>query len=94
MINSSDVFIIKGFTVYNSEKYFSKQICLQNVHLFAKCQYLQVPMYFITTILNLDFVQVSFNLLKHEMQLSGALSIGLMVEWTNSQFYLSQLFTY
>jgi len=29
-------------------------------------------------------VQVSFNLLKHEMQLSGAISIWLMVEWTDS----------
>ena len=38
--------------------------------------------------------QVSFNLLEHEMQLSGAISIGVMVEWTDSQFYLSQLFTY
>ena len=28
------------------------------------------------------------------MQLSGAMSIGLMVEWTNSYFYLSQMFTY
>jgi len=45
-----------------------------------KCQYLQVQMYFITTVLNLDFVQVSFDLLKHEMQLSGDISIGLMVE--------------
>jgi len=53
--------------LYNSEKYFLKGICLQNVHLYAKCQYLQVQMYFITTMLNLDFVPVSFNLLKHEM---------------------------
>ena len=81
-------------SLYITLKNIFRNKCLQNVHLFAKCQYLQVPMYFITTILNLDFVQVSFNLLKHEMQLSGALSIGLMVEWTNSQFYLSQLFTY
>ena len=27
--------------------------------------------------------QVTFNLLKQEMQLSGTISIGLMVEWTN-----------
>ena len=59
-----------------------------------KCQYLHIQMYFNTPLLNLDFVQVSFNLLEHEMQLSGAISIGLMVEWTDSQFYLSQLFTY
>ena len=51
-------------------------------------------MYFITIMLNLDFLEVSFNSLKHEMQLSNAKSIGLIVEWTNSQFYLSQLFTY
>jgi len=30
----------------------------------------------------------------HEMQLSGAMSIGLMVKWTDSQLYFSQLFTY
>ena len=39
-----------------------------------------IQMYFMTPMLNLDFVQVSFNLLKHEMQLSGFISIGLMVE--------------
>ena len=55
-------------------------MCLQNEHLYAKCQYLQVQMYFIKTLLNLDFVLVSFNLLTHEIQLSGAISIGLMVE--------------
>ena len=66
--------------------------------MFTKCTFarsvknLQVQTYFNTTMLTFD-VQVSFNLLKHEMQLSGAISIGVMVEWTDSQFYLSQLFT-
>ena len=29
-------------------------------------------------------------LVNHEIQLSGAMPIGLMVEYTNSQFYLNQ----
>ena len=48
--------------------------------MFTKCTFarsvknLQVQTYFNTTMLTFD-VQVSFNLLKHEMQLSGAISI-------------------
>ena len=51
-------------------------------------QSINIYKYFITPMLNLDFDQVSFNILKHEEQLSGSISIGLMVEWTNSQFTL------
>ena len=53
---------------------FTKCTFERKVSIFTSTNVLYSPM------LNLDFVQVSLNLLKHEMQLSGDISIGLMVE--------------